>query len=102
MGSLGNVYNNIGYALRLHSDALSRLQEQASTGSRINRASDAPSDAYRVMELVSEKRSLANYMENISQGITSLGAGLTAIHSMVSTVSQAKVNLTQIQTLKYM
>ena len=96
MSSLGSVYSNIGFALRLHSDALSRLQEQASSGTRINRASDAPADAYRVMVLVSEKRSLANYMDNISQGIDALEAGLTAVRSLTSTVTQAKVSLTQI------
>ncbi len=47
-GSLGNIYNNVSFALGLHTDALARLQEQASTGSRINRVSDGPSAAYRI------------------------------------------------------
>ena len=46
-GILNNVYNNISFALARQTEALSRLQEQASTGSRINRPSDDPSTAYQ-------------------------------------------------------
>ena len=57
-GALSSLYNNIGYALNLHTRALAQLQEQVATGSQINRPSDAPSEAYQVMELSSQKRYL--------------------------------------------
>ena len=34
-GTLNNIYNNVSLALHLHTDAMTRLQEQVSTGSRI-------------------------------------------------------------------
>ena len=66
-GLLGSIYNNVSYSLRIHSEAMLRLQEQASTGSRVNRASDDPSAAYRILGLNSQRRLTESYMENISQ-----------------------------------
>ena len=66
-GILSNTYNNIGFALSLHTEQLARLQEQISTGSRINRASDDPSAAYRVLGLGSQNKSLGNYITNLSE-----------------------------------
>ena len=40
-GTVNNIYNNLSFALGLQTDLLSQLQEQAATGSRINRASRA-------------------------------------------------------------
>ena len=44
-GTLGNIYSNVSFALALHTEALARLQEQASSGAQINRVSDGPSAA---------------------------------------------------------
>ena len=60
MSGLTNVYNNVNYALHLHSEAMAKLQEQAYTGSRINRASDDPSTSYRILGLNSQQKSVEN------------------------------------------
>ena len=39
-GSLTNIYNNVSYALLINTESMAKLQEQAATGSRINRVSD--------------------------------------------------------------
>lgn len=95
-GALNNIYNDISFALRLHTKALSRLQEQVSTGSRINRASDDPSTAYRVMGLYSQDRSLRGYMDTISQAVGTLEISLRVVEDMVEGFADAKVLLTQI------
>lgn len=95
-GSLNNIYNNISFALHLNSDAMLRLQEQASTGSRINRASDDPSTAYRVLGLNSQERSMENYMDNINQALSTLEISLTIVGDITSAISETKVFLTQI------
>ena len=41
-GSLTSIYDSITYALSLHGKAITQLQEQASTGNRVNRGSDSP------------------------------------------------------------
>ena len=66
-GSIVNMYDKTVYALSLQTDAITRLQEQASTGSRVNRASDAPSDAYRILALSTQERTLKNYQESIGE-----------------------------------
>jgi len=95
-GTLNGIYSDLSFALRLHIEALSRLQEQASTGSRINRASDDPSAAYRVLGLNSQQRSLAAYMDNMAQAMSTLEISLTVIDDMTSALADAKVTLSQI------
>lgn len=95
-GTLGNIYNNINFALQLHSEIMTRLQEQVSTGSRINRASDDPSSAYRVLGLCSQKSSLENYMDNLSGIVDVLEFCTTVIDGMTSSLTDANLRLTQV------
>ncbi|MBL7153472.1 MAG: flagellar hook-associated protein FlgL [Phycisphaerae bacterium] len=95
-GTVNSIYNNLSFALHLHTEALFGLQEQAATGSRINRTSDDPSTAYRVLGLNSQQRSLAGYMDNISQAVSTLEISLATVEEMVSAFAGAKVQLTQI------
>jgi hypothetical protein len=37
-GALSSIYDEISYALQLHGQAITQLQEEASTGSRIRRS----------------------------------------------------------------
>ena len=53
-GSLTSIYQNVSYALNLNAEALMKLQEQAASGNYVNRASDSPSDAYRILTLNSQ------------------------------------------------
>lgn len=94
--SLANIYNNVNYALHLHGAALTRLQEQASTGSRINRVSDDPSAAYRIMGLNTEQRALDNYADNLSEIVSLLDLSSTVIQEIASALTETRVRLTQI------
>lgn len=100
-GSLNNIYNNVNFALHLQSNAISTLQEQASTGSRINRVSDDPTDAYRVLGLNSQKSSLANYMGTISDMMNMQETASTVLNDMSSAFANTKVSLTQILSGTY-
>ncbi|MHC4707437.1 MAG: flagellin N-terminal helical domain-containing protein, partial [Planctomycetota bacterium] len=95
-GTLNSIYNNTTYALHLHTEELLRLQEQAATGSRINRPSDDPSIGYRVLKLGSQVRSLENYIDNMSEVISTLEISYAVIDEMESTFGAAQVHLTQI------
>ena len=48
MSGTNQIYNTVLASLRTSTDMLVRLQEQAATGSRVNRASDNPADASSV------------------------------------------------------
>jgi len=95
-GALNNIYNNVSFALYLHSEAMARLQEQASTGARLNRASDGPSTAYRVLGLNSQQTSLENYIDNLSEVVETLETTSTIIEDLISRFGETKTRLTQV------
>ncbi len=97
-GALSSIYNNIGYALSLHTKALTQLQEQVATGSRINRPSDAPSEAYQVMELSTQKRYLNNYMRSIQDSIGTLTASSTKITRMTDVIIEQLATVTAVMS----
>jgi flagellar hook-associated protein 3 FlgL len=100
-GILNNTYNNITYALSRQTSALMKLQEQASSGDRINRPSDDPSASYRVLTLGSEGASLENYISNLGDMSNTLGTSSSTIQQMVSVINQVKVNITQVTSGVY-
>jgi flagellar hook-associated protein 3 FlgL len=95
-GALNSIYNNVSYALYLHSVEMARLQEQATTGSRINRPSDDPSCSYRVVTLNSQEKSLGNYINNLSEVVGTLELSSTVIQYTQSALTDTKVRLTQV------
>jgi flagellar hook-associated protein 3 FlgL len=97
-GALNNIYDTVSFALYLHSKEMTRLQEQASTGSRVNRISDAPSDAYRILGLKSQDRSLEDYLDALSEMNSTLEISLTVIEDMTSALAGTKTSLTQINS----
>lgn len=101
MGTLNSIYNNTSFSLYLNSKAIAKLQEQAATGSQINRASDDPASAYQVLGLNSQKRSLENYMSTISDASGVLEMSSTIISSMSDELSAIKVRLNQVLSGTY-
>jgi flagellar hook-associated protein 3 FlgL len=95
-GSLISMYENVGYALRLHGKAMTQLQEQTATGNRINRGSDSPSDAYRVLALNSQNRSLDSYVDTVTELMGMLEISSTVLQDMVSELADTRTRLTQI------
>ena len=97
MGSiLSNIKNNVIYSLNCHTKKLAILQEQAATGSRINRVSDSPSDAYRILNLESQVGSFENYIKNLENTTDILGTSNIAIMKMMSEFSKTEVALIEI------
>ncbi len=95
-GSINSIYQNVSYSLSLHSKAIVQLQEQSASGNRVNRASDAPSDAYRILGLNTQERSLQGYQENAENLIGTLEIASTIIENMASELSDTRTLLTQI------
>ena len=95
-GSLNNIYNNVSFALYLHTNAMAKLQEQASTGSRINRVSDDPAAAYRVLGLNTNEKSLKNYINNLSEVASILEFSSTILDNITSGLVEIQIRLTQI------
>lgn len=101
MSGLNALYNNAAFALHLHSAAMAVLQEQASTGSRINRPSDEPTAAGRLLGLSSQQRYLKAYMTSIDSAVSTHEMASTILQQMSSALSDSMVNLTQIVSGTY-
>ena len=95
-GSLASIYDSVSYALSLHARAIIKLQEQTSTGNRVNRASDSSSEAYRILGLNTQDRSLTGYIENIQDLIGTLEISSTIIEDMASELANSRTILTEI------
>jgi flagellar hook-associated protein 3 FlgL len=95
-GSLTSIYSSVSYALGLHGQAITQLQEQAASGNRVNRGSDSPSDAYRILGLNSQERSLQSYKENVAELIGNLEISSTIIADMSTELASTLTLLTQI------
>ena len=100
-GVLDITYNNVTYALYRYNLKLTKLQEEASTGSRINRVSDDASDAYHVLTLQNEGNTLKNYIDKLADMSNTLDTSSSTIQSMVSTINTAKVDITQVTSGVY-
>ncbi|HEX42771.1 MAG TPA: flagellar hook-associated protein 3 [Phycisphaerales bacterium] len=95
-GTLNSIYSNVSFALQLHTKSMMRLQEQASTGARINRPSDDPSAAYRILGLESQQRALAKYTAKIAETTDTLEIGLNVMQNMSQVLADERVRLSQI------
>ncbi len=95
-GSLNSIYNNVSFALYLHTNAMAKLQEQVSTGSRINRISDDPAAGYRVLGLNTNVKSLENYINNLSEVASILELSSTILENITSGLAETQIRLTQI------
>jgi flagellar hook-associated protein 3 FlgL len=100
-GSLNNIYNNVSFALNLHTESMAVLQEQASTGSRINRVSDDPTAAYRVLGLNTNYKSLENYINNLSEVVSTLELSSTIVEDITSGFTETLIRITQISSGLY-
>jgi len=101
-GTLSSIYSNISYGLHSHMDAMIRLQEQAATGSRINRVSDAPGDAYRLLGLRCDQRSLQDYLKRTADTTLVLQfCSESIITPMLEMVTKAKTSISQVMSGTY-
>jgi flagellar hook-associated protein 3 FlgL len=79
-----------------HTKEMFMLQEQISTGSRINRSSDDPSTGYRLLNLQSDERLVNNYIDNLSKTMDLLEFSSIAIEDIKTALSDVKKQLSQI------
>lgn len=100
-GIMNSIYNNTLFALSRHTEALFLLQEQATTGSRINRPSDDPSASASILNLQSENTVLENYLNTLAEAISTLNVSSSVLQQMTSALNQAKTSITQVTSGTY-
>jgi len=95
MSGWGTIYNQTQYSLKTWSESLARLQEQASSGERIVRASDEPGTAYQIMSLRDTQSSVTTYTSNIAEIQRRYKNADTALQSMDDIISQVRQLVSQ-------
>lgn len=100
-GMLNNIYNNVSLALAVHTRAMTKLQEQVSTGSKVNRVSDDVTSAYKILGFNTQKNTLGNYIDNLSDVTSTLDFSTTIVQDMSSSLTQAQTLLTQVVSGTY-
>ena len=101
--SLEAIYNSVSWAISSHTSKLSNLQEQASSGQEINRPSDNPYDANRILNLRTESRSMERYIGAVTEVINVLDFSSSVVQQMTGErgLGGARASLTSALTPIY-
>ena len=101
MSGWGSIYSGTVSAMRQHSAILARLQSQASTGSRLLRISDDPSDASRILHLREQSLTLEGYSRNLDYVVTTLEQVSSSLQEISPVLSRIRELLTQAASATY-
>lgn len=97
--SLEAIFNGATWSIATQSKALSELQTQAATGQEINRVSDDPDDAARILNLKAESRSKEQYLASIDEALSVLELGSSILQEGVSAeIANVRTKLTSVLT----
>jgi len=95
MSGWSAIYNNTQAMLRFQGQALARLQEMAASGSRINRPSDAPTDAYKILEAHSETGAIDAYLQNLNHVLDLRNVTSSIFQSMTDSLARVRMLASQ-------
>jgi flagellar hook-associated protein 3 FlgL len=94
--SLDALYRNASWSIGQQSAKLAILQEKAGTGQEVNRVSDNPDAANRILGLTSDKRTKEQYLESISGLASVLDLSSSVLQSMTAELTQAQESMASI------
>ena len=84
MATTSSIYDGMLRGIQNHWDNMLRLQEQIASGSRVNRASDSPTDAFQIMHLSSSSFELGTYIKNLWGVAGDLGGAYTGLEGITT------------------
>lgn len=96
--SLEAIFNSTTWAISKHSGALSELQEQAATGQEINRVSDDPAVASRILSLKADSRTKEQYLNAINDALSTLDFSSASLRGITDAIANMRTKLTQVHT----
>jgi len=95
MSGTNQIYNAVLASLRNSTETMIRLQEQAASGQRVNRASDSPADASLIMRLQTQDEFLDTFSKNLDGAVLNLQQASTSMQAVSDSLSRTKQLLTQ-------
>lgn len=82
--------NNFLLNLNTHLEKMNRLQEEISSGKRVNKPSDDPLTASRIMDIEHQLKMNSQYKKNIQNGITRLNDTESYLNTLQNVVTRAR------------
>ncbi len=101
MAGWGTIFNNTIHSMRQRLMEMARLQEQAASGNRVNRASDDPGDAFRIQTLATQKKEYATFVENLHTVGYNFNYASTNLQTISGNLAEAMAMLTQAASATY-
>jgi flagellar hook-associated protein 3 FlgL len=95
MSGWATIFNNTQAMLQVQGQALAKLQEQATSGLRINRPSDAPADAFQVLQQRAEVDRLTTLSKNLGGVLDARNTADGIFQSLSTTLSRARTLASQ-------
>lgn len=84
------------YNLGKHKVDMQTMQEQIATGSKVNRPSDSPASASRILRLQSQLTGISTFQKNIVGAQSSLDASVLSLEGISSEIQNVLVNMTSL------
>ena len=84
------MYNNALSNIFTNSEGLLKAQEELSSGKKVNRPSDAPSDITRILDYRTRILTGDQHLRNIDEGIASLNMADSTLNSMAEVLRRVK------------
>jgi len=101
MAGWTSIMNVTQQALRSQGEELARLQAAAASGARINRASDDPTGAFKVLDFRADAASLETYMRNLDAVTESLQTVSDILQNMSASLARAQALASQASSGTY-
>jgi flagellar hook-associated protein 3 FlgL len=95
MSGWASIYNTTQAMLRFQGQRIARLQEMVASGARVNRSSDAPTDAYRILEARSETGALDAYVQNLDHVLDMRNLTSSLLQSMTDALARVRMLASQ-------
>lgn len=95
MAGWGAIQNNLMAGLSQTMTQIAKLQEQASSGSRVIRASDDPNDASRILLLQGQSATYNLYLKNLDDVSGNLDMSSSVLQSISSSLTRVKSLISQ-------
>jgi len=95
MSGWGTIFNTTQAMLRHHTERLAQLQETIASGARLRRASDGPTDTFRLLGLRTESHSLQTYGDNLARVSDSLDISSSVLSKMSEALTRVRELMTQ-------
>ncbi|AQT66914.1 flagellar hook-associated protein FlgL [Anaerohalosphaera lusitana] len=97
--SFGTMFRTTSWALQSHTQALTYLQQQASTGNRIIKPSDDVSDANRILTLRTEIRDVDHYMTEMDRVVNRFNSASANLELISERLTGLKGDLTRVMSM---